>query len=256
MKHFPILLTLAFVALTLGGGTLADAQTAPPVLPKGTAEEVDFADLDADGSCGKTLHLTRGQVHEILDGPETYTVQLHGSREPVVIASVPSPYLGILMFRQVAGHWRPTFLVQGSTVQAVLVTPDDSRVFIVSLWSREGGGPLGVSSYNGRDGSIACVELTMPRDLNQPLFAGEYASFERLEMDLQGAGQLLASAATEPDSASHGRVYAYRTQNFGRKWTLPRRLKQLPPARHALSPMTRPGLEASLRARMEADADR
>jgi hypothetical protein len=159
-----------------------------------------------------------------------------------------------MIFLHSGGRWRPVFLAEGSTIEGVLSTPDRSRMLIVSLWSREGGGSLSVASYDWQQGSVSCAELTTPADLNKPYYQGEYAAFERLEMDANGHGQLLASANTNPQGVAGERFYVYKTRNHGRTWTAPERLARLPAARNVLAGRRPRVIERSLATLIEADA--
>jgi hypothetical protein len=146
------------------------------------------------------------------------------------------------------------FLAEGSTIEGALSTPDQSRTLIVSLWSRESGGSLSVASYDWRIGSVSCAELTTPADLNKPYYQGEFAAFERLEMDAHGRGQLLARANTDTGGTPSERFYAYKTRNYGRTWTAPVRLTHLPPARNVLAGSKPRAIERSLAMLIEADS--
>jgi hypothetical protein len=227
------------------------AQTAAPqtAAPAPALENGDFIDyLGEHWSCGKTAHLTQAQIHEILSSENIYTLYARRSRDPIVIAQVPGSALGTMIFRRVGGRWLPAFLTAGSAVQAVLATRDHSRIFIVSLWSREDPGNLAVSSYEWRTGAIRCVDLDEPRDLNTP---PEFASFKRLELDAHGRGRLLATSDGDQEEV-RGRIYVYKTRDWGRSWAPPKQVAHLPPARNELASVTRRGLDASLRTLIEA----
>jgi hypothetical protein len=214
-------------------------------------EDAHFDDLD--WSCGARARLTRAQVHAILSNA-TYTLRSWRSADPAVVATAPSPVLGTVIFGRTEGRWRPMFLAEGSTIEGALSTPDQSRILIVSLWSREGGGSLTVASYDWRDGSVSCAELTTPPDLNKPYYQGEYAALERLEMDAHGHGQLLARANIDAEGAPSERIYAYKTRNYGQAWTAPVRLAHLPPARNVLAGSKPRAVERSLAMVIEADS--
>jgi hypothetical protein len=245
----------ALIALALAMSGPSSAQSA---MPQAAAPDVDVRDsefldyLDEHWSCGKDARLTQAQTHEILTHEDTFTLYSHWSRDPIVVAEVGGQAGGTMMFRHVGGRWLATFLAEGSSIEGIRSTRDHSRTFIVSLWVREDPGNLAVSSYDWRTGAISCADLDVP-GVNTGL---EFPSFKRLELDAHGHGQLLAIVDIEREGQElhWKRIYAYLTRNYGRRWGPPRHLAQLPPARNVLTSITRRGIDASLRTRIEADS--
>jgi hypothetical protein len=178
--------------------------------------------LDDAWQCAQEAPLTPALRKALAQG-ELFLVR-RSAREMIAIAKLPGVGHGTMLLRRDGARWSAFYLAQGSEVSAIRARAGDDGVNIISFWVRESGGALHAARYDWATRTIACSDLAMPDDLNQPSFNGEFATFEAIAIDANGAGRIVTEAQIDRENDNATRYYAYATNDAGRTWSGPQRI--------------------------------
>ncbi len=184
-----------------------------------------FAAWDENWTCGTAISVSEPEVRA-LDALGRSTHYAGASKLPgFSVATLPSPELGLILLAKSSDGWRAFPIEEGGASQGVFVAPEEGRLAIVSMLSREGPGQSFTLAQSD-DGlrTLRCTEIPFPAELNKPAWANEFLTPDHFNIDAKGRGTLIGSAFVDRNGREQTLLYRYTSNDGGLTWSAPKRI--------------------------------